>query len=68
MLYQKFVKGYSIKEKVRFLGKTFLNASKFAAQEAVFYTLPLPLSKFSRKCVLINTNAPEKRILVIKPK
>lgn len=54
--------GYSIKEKMRFLGNTFLNASEFTAQEAVFYTLPRPLSKFSRKCVFINTNKPEKRI------
>ena len=59
---------YSIKEKMQLLGNKFLNASEFSAQEAVFYTLPLPLSKLSRQCVFINTSAPEKRILVVKSK
>ncbi|GBL97742.1 hypothetical protein AVEN_20311-1 [Araneus ventricosus] len=44
----------SIKDQLRMLGNTFLNASEFSAQEAVYYILALPLSNRSRQCTFIN--------------
>ena len=51
-----------LKRQVRHIGNYFINAVETSAQEAVYLTLQLPLTKATRQVVFINTSAPDKRI------
>ncbi|CAD6234316.1 GSCOCG00012386001-RA-CDS, partial [Cotesia congregata] len=56
---------------LNYLNKSISDLSRlieFGSQEAVYYILALPLSKFSRDVIFINTNDPENRIQVVKSK
>ncbi|GBN05270.1 hypothetical protein AVEN_116397-1 [Araneus ventricosus] len=59
----------SIKDQLRMLANTFLNAIEFSAQEAVYYyMLSFPLSNCSRQFTFINSNAPLKLVTTMKSK
>jgi len=56
----------TLKEKFKTLGKKFVNASEFSAQEAVYFVMLMPLFKSSRDCKFINTRPFEKRVRILK--
>ena len=56
----------SLRKQVRFMGNKFLNATEISAQEAVYLTLQLPLTKKTRQVVFINTSPPQERTCIIK--
>lgn len=55
----------SHKERLRQIGSKFLNATEISAQESAYYSLQMPVSKFSRQVVYINTAPPENRVRVV---
>ena len=48
------------------MGNKFLNATEISAQEAVYLTLQLPLTKKTRRVIFINTSPPEERTRLLK--
>ena len=56
----------SLRKQVRFMGNKFLNATEISAQEAVYLTLQLPLTKKTRQVIFINTSPPEERTRLLK--
>ena len=56
----------SLRKQVRFMGNKFLNATETSAQEAVYLTLQLPLTKKTRQVIFINTSPPEERTRLLK--
>ena len=48
-----------LKSQVRHIGNKFLNAVEVSAQEAVYLTLQLPMTRASREVCFINTAPPE---------
>ena len=57
-----------LKKQVRHIGNVFSNCVEVSAQEAVYLDLQMPLTKFTRDIVFINTSVPEERIFLLKPK
>ena len=57
-----------LKKQVRHIGNVFSNCVEVSAQEAVYLDLQIPLTKFTRDIVFINTSIPEERIFLLKPK
>ena len=55
-----------LRKQVRFMGNKFLNATEISAQEAVYLTLQLPLTKKTRQVIFINTSPPEERTRLLK--
>ena len=55
-----------LRKQVRFMGNKFLNATEISAQEAVYLTLQLPLTKKTRQVTFINTSPPEERTRLLK--
>ena len=55
-----------LRKQVRFMGNNFLNATEISAQEAVYLTLQLPLTKKTRQVIFINTSPPEERTRLLK--
>uniref|UniRef100_A0A8D8UR91 ATP-dependent DNA helicase n=1 Tax=Cacopsylla melanoneura TaxID=428564 RepID=A0A8D8UR91_9HEMI len=58
----------TLKEKFRKIGNVFLNGSLMSAQEAVYYLLCMPVSKNSRRVILINTGPQAERVGMLKSK
>ena len=58
----------TVKERPRSIAHKFQNCSEVSAQEVSYHLLSLPLSQWSRVNVYINTNPPEQRTRVLKPK
>ena len=56
----------SLRKQVRFMGNKFLNATEMSAQEAVYLTLQLPLTRKTREVVFLNTSPPEERTCILK--
>ena len=48
-----------IVNRVRHIGKAFLNAAEISAQEAVYLVLQMPLRRSSREFQFINTSNPD---------
>lgn len=59
---------YSLKEKLKLFGNTFISCSETSAQEAVYLILGKPLSMLSRDCVFISTGHPQNRVRILKPR
>ncbi|VDI06331.1 Hypothetical predicted protein [Mytilus galloprovincialis] len=55
-----------LKRQVRHIGNYFTNSVETSAQEAVYLTLQMPLTKATRQVVFINTSPPDKRIFLLK--
>ena len=58
----------TVKERLRSIAHKFQNCSEVSAQEVSYHLLSLPLSQCSRANVYINTNPPEQRTRMLKPK
>ena len=56
----------NIVNKVRHIGKKFLNAVEISAQEAVYLVLQMPLRRSSREFQFINTSDPDERTFLLK--
>ena len=56
-----------IKAMLRRVGSVFLNHREVSAQEAVYRILSMPLKKFSRKVLFVNTDEKSERASVLKP-
>ena len=59
---------FDLKKQVRHIGNVFSNCVEVSAQEAVYLALQIPLTKYTRDIVFINTSTPEERIFLLKPK
>lgn len=57
-----------LKRQVRHIGNYFTNSVETCAQEAVYLTLQIPLTKATRQVVFINTSAADKRTFLLKHK
>jgi macrodomain Ter protein organizer (MatP/YcbG family) len=55
-----------LKRQVRHIGNYFVNSVETSAQEAVYLTLQMPLTKATRQVVFINTSPPDKRTFLLK--
>ena len=55
-----------LKRQVRHIGNYFTNSVETCAQEAIYLTLQLPLTKATRKVVFINTSSSNKRTFLLK--
>ena len=55
-------------KQVRHIGNVFSNCVEVSAQEAVYLDLQMPLTKYTRYIVFVNTPVPEERIFLLKPK
>ena len=58
----------SIKQRLRGIAHKFQSCSEVSAQEVSFHLLSLPISQCSRANVYVNTNPPEQRTRILKPK
>ena len=58
----------TVKERLRSIAHKFQNCSEVSAQEVSYHLLSMPLSQCSRANVYINTNPPEQRTRILKPK
>jgi hypothetical protein len=58
----------SLRKQVRFMGNQFRNATDMCAQETVYRSLQLPLTKKTRQVGFINTSAPDNRARLLKLK
>ena len=57
-----------LKKQVRHIGNVFSNCVEVSAQEAVYLSLQIPLTKSTRDVVFVNTSTPEERVFLLKPK
>lgn len=57
-----------LRQKFRKISNVFINGSLLSAQEAVYLCLSMPLSKFSRDVVFINTGPIDSRVRMMKSK
>jgi hypothetical protein len=57
-----------LKKQVRYIGNKFLNAVEVSAQEAVYLTLQLPVTRASRDVKFINTAPKDNRTFLLKSK
>ena len=57
-----------LKKQVRHIGNVFSNSVEVSAQEAVYLSLQIPLTKSTRDVVFVNTSTPEERVFLLKPK
>ena len=57
----------TLKQQLRRIANKFLNNVEVSAQEACYLLLQLPLRRFSRSVVFINTNTKENRVKLLKP-
>lgn len=57
---------HSIKEKLKTIANTFINANEISAQEASYFLLGLSVSENSRMVTYVNTANPEERVQLIK--
>lgn len=57
-----------LRQKFRKISNVFINASSLSAQEALYHCLSMPLSKFSRDCIFINTGPIDSRVRMMKSK
>ncbi|MCG8076810.1 MAG: AAA family ATPase [Candidatus Thiodiazotropha taylori] len=57
-----------LKKQVRHIGNVFSNCVEVSAQEAVYLTLQIPLTKATRDVVFINTSSADERVFLLKPK
>ena len=57
-----------LKKQVRHIGNVFSNCVEVSAQEAVYLSLQIPLTKSTRDAVFVNTSTPEERVFLLKPK
>ena len=55
-----------LKRQVRHIGNYFTNSVETCAQEAVYLTLQMPLTKATRQVVFINTSPENKRTFLLK--
>ena len=58
----------TVKEQLRKVSNQFLNSVEIGAPEAAYICLQLPLKRSSRSVIFVNTNIPEKRVFLLKPK
>ena len=63
----KEMESEAIRTKLRKLGSVFLNNRELSAQEATYRALSLPLRKFSRQVIFINTDEEAKRVRLLLP-
>lgn len=56
----------SLYQVLRSIANGFIGRQEVSAQEAIFHILSLPLRFSSRTCEFINTNAPDKRVVILK--
>lgn len=54
------------REKLKKITNVFLNCNLMSAQEAAYHVLSRPLCKKSRKCIYINTNPIDERVIILK--
>ena len=59
---------HDLKKQVRHIGNVFSNSVEVSAQEAVYLSLQIPLTKSTRDVVFVNTSMPEERVFLLKPK
>ena len=59
--------GNNIRQQLRAVGNTFLNAVEISAQEACYILLQLCMRKSSRQVIFVNTTLPEERVFLLKP-
>ena len=57
-----------LRHQVRHIGNYLTNSVETCAQEAVYLTLQIPLTKATRQVVFINTSAADKRTFLLKHK
>ena len=57
-----------LKKQVRHIGNVFSNCVEVSAQEAVYLSLQIPLTKSTRDVVFVNTSTSEERVFLLKPK
>ena len=57
-----------LKKQVRHIGNVFSNSVEVSAQEAVYLSLQIPLTKSTRDVVFVNTSTSEERVFLLKPK
>ena len=57
-----------LKKQVRHIGNVFSNSDEVSAQEAVYLSLQIPLTKSTRDVVFVSTSASEERVFLLKPK
>ena len=57
-----------LKKQVRHIGNVFSNCVEVSAQEAVYLSLPIPLTKSTRNVVFVNTSMSEETVFLLKPK
>jgi len=58
----------TVRQKLRKIADVFINGNLMSAQEAGYHCLSLPLYRSSRACVYINTNPPDERVKMLKPR
>lgn len=56
----------SLREKIRKISNVFNNATTMSAQEAVYLSLSMPISKTSRVTIFINTSPMNNRVRILK--
>ena len=55
-----------LKRQVRHIGNYFTNSVETSAQEAIYLTLQMPLTKATRQVVFVNTSPQDKRTFLLK--
>lgn len=58
-------KDSDIRQQVKRIGNQFLSHVEMGAQEAAYLVLPMPLRKFSREVVFIDTNVLNNRTVLL---
>ncbi|KAH9388382.1 hypothetical protein TYRP_023550, partial [Tyrophagus putrescentiae] len=58
----------AVRERLHAFANRFSHATEFSVYEAVYYILGLAVSRSSRKVSFINTNKPERRTRMLKPR
>ena len=58
----------NVRSQLRKVGSVFLTNRELSAQEAVYRSLQMPLRKFSKAVVFINTDERSQRVKLLKPK